>query len=426
MGNKYIFVAIDAVTRYAWAFPLKTRESKEIAEKLYANVFLAVGAPKFLMHDQASEFKSAHFKELLAELNATQKLCTAYSPTSNAFCERVHKTLLQLLRSLLLEYQDNKHWDTLLKTAISFYNFGYHRTLGNSPFYCFYGRDPNVPYDAILTPVPHHDGTVSDRSEHMATCLRLARESIAATQDKTMARANLKAKNRLDVGDVVFLRERHVARKDHKLLQKFNGPFRILELLGPTGSPGACVIKSFRTGRTKQVSLKDVRLIPSDSITKTENGNAHMEFPIFDDKFSDVPEHIPSKDIGRHDDVNYDVTVNSGVDQENADTNVYDQNLTPSTKPVAVLTDVPSGSSQQATEEPQNSTLPRSVKIAGGKANAGNRRRSASNQHEDSPIASRTRRQTRHDGTPRAGSPSIALRTRTRRAASSLNLPLKH
>ena len=143
-GHKYVLVVVDSVTRYAWATPLRSRETKEIIEKLYANVFATAGTPKYLMHDRAAEFTAAQFKEFLEELNATQKLCSSYTPTANSVCERVNRSVLQLLRSLLFEY-DTKHWDELLPMAISFYNCGFHSTLGNSPFFLYYGRDPNVP-----------------------------------------------------------------------------------------------------------------------------------------------------------------------------------------------------------------------------------------------------------------------------------------
>ena len=304
-GHKSILVAIDSVTRYAWACPLKTRETKEIVDKLHRNVFLTAGLPKYLVCDRAAEFTASQMKEVLHELAITQKLCTTFNPTSNSAAERLNRTVLQLLRSMLLDHEDT-HWDDLLPLCMFFYNIGYHRSLNNSPFYLFYGRDANVPYDAILSPIPHHDGTPSDRAANMARCLRLAREAIVNTQDKAMAIANVKSKNKIDIGDMVYIRERYVSKRDHKLLPKYGGPLRVLDLLGPAGTPGACVLKSLRTGRTRQVSLKDVKLLQQQVATKTENANVGEAFPIVDSN-GDVPETIPSVEVSRHSDVTYDV-----------------------------------------------------------------------------------------------------------------------
>ena len=303
-GHKYVLVAIDSVTRYAWAFPLKTRETKEIVDKLNKNLFLIAGLPRYLVCDRAAEFTAAQMKEVLHELAVTQKLCTTFNPTSNSAAERLNRTLLQLLRSLLFD-QDEKHWDDLLPLCMYFYNVGYHKSLDNSPFYLYYGRDPNVPYDAILSPVPHHDGKLSDRAINMARCLRLAREAIVNTQNKAMAIANAKSKNKIDIGDLVFVRERYVSKKDHKLLPKYGGPLRVVDLLGPPGTPGACVLKSLRTGRTKQVSLKDVKLLQNYVATKTENDNVGEAFPTFGN--GDIPDAIPSIEISRHGDIQPDV-----------------------------------------------------------------------------------------------------------------------
>ena len=302
-------MAIDSVTRYAWAFPLKTRESKEIVEKLHTHVFLTAGPPKHLMCDRAAEFSSGEFKSLMKELSVTQKLCTPYNPTSNSAAERLNRTMLQVIRSLLLEYEDEQ-WDKVLPTAICFYNFGYHRSLKNSPFFLMYGRDPNIPYEAILAPVPHHNATTSARVQNMARCLKLTKDAITNTQDKSMQIANLKTKNRLDVGDIVYVKERYIAKRDHKLLPKYCGPLRIMELLGPEGTPGACILKSIKTGRTRQVGLKDVKLVPREGITKTENGNSEQVFPIHDINV-DIPDTVQSLDIARHDDVSSDVDVDT-------------------------------------------------------------------------------------------------------------------
>ena len=416
-GHKYVLVAVDAVTRYGWAIPLKTRESREIVDKLHHHIFLTAGAPKYLMHDRGAELTAGQFKDLLQEFQIQQKLTTSYTPTANSACERLNRTILQLLRSLLFEYEDTPSWDTLLATAMSFYNCGYHQTLGNSPFYLFYGRDPNVPYEAILSPVPHHDGTVSDRSKHMAACLKMARESISATQDKNMEKANVKAKNRLDIGDLVFLRERHVARRDHKLLPKFNGPFRIMELLGPTDTPGACVLKSLKSGRTKQVSLRDVKLLPHSCITRTENANAGQVYPIHDD--AEVPEHVPHVNIGRHSDVEYDVTSASEPSPaqavENAEVSASPtpedtvKSVVPARRPVTVQ-GTPTGTAKQLPAP----LVPRSTRKM---MDAGVGKRAPAIQPSESPVASRTRASKVKVAAPKSTAPNVASRTRARLAS---------
>ena len=250
----------------------------------------------------------------------TQKLCTTFNPTSNSAAERLNRTILQLLRALLLEYEDKK-WDDILPLAIFFYNSGYHRTLDNSPFYLMYGRDPNVPYESIISPVQHHDGTVSDRARDMARCLSLARDAISNTQDYCQTLANVKSKNRVDTGDLVYVRERHVAKRDHKLLPKYGGPLRVMELLGPRGTPGACILKSLKTGRTKQVSLRDVKLLQHHVLTKTENGNVGEAFPIVDSN-ADLPDSVGGICISRHSDVKYDVSDDATTDSARNGTDI--------------------------------------------------------------------------------------------------------
>ena len=149
------------------------------------------------------------------------------------------------------------------------------------------------------------------------------------TQDLCQLLANAKSKNRVDTGDIVYLRERHVAKRDHKLLPKYAGPLRVIELLGPQGTPGACILKSLKTGRTKQVSLKDVKLSQHHVLTKTENGNVGEAFPIVDDKV-DIPDSVGGICISRHSDVKYDVSNDAATDSEMEGTDVSIVQVAPS------------------------------------------------------------------------------------------------
>ena len=90
-----------------------------IPTQLNKHVFLTAGLPKYLVCDRAAEFTAAQMKAVLHKLEVTQKLCTTFNPTSNSAAERLNRTILQLLRALLLEYEDKK-WDDILPLAIFF------------------------------------------------------------------------------------------------------------------------------------------------------------------------------------------------------------------------------------------------------------------------------------------------------------------
>ena len=231
---------------------------------------------------------------MLKELQIRHHLISIFSPTSNAVAERTNQTFLQLLRTLLLEYE--VEWSTLLPSITSYHNAGKHTTLGDSPFYLMFLRDSRIPYESILPKEPHDDQNLQNRSKMKARCLEIAREAIVNSQDRRLGNLSASAKAHIDIGDIVYILSHTVARKDHKILPKWFGPHRVLDLKGMTA-----VIKAIKNGRVRQVSMRQVKLIHHSGITKTENKNVDKVYPIEDDNH-DFPPGVPHRNISRHED----------------------------------------------------------------------------------------------------------------------------
>ena len=293
-GYKYILTAVDMVTRFAWAIPVKSRMADELAEALITNIFSTFGICKYLLSDQAAEFKSGLFRDMLNELQIRHHLISIFSPTSNAVAERTNQTFLQLLRTLLLEYE--VEWHTLLPSITAYHNAGRHTTLGDSPFFLMFLRESRIPYESILPKEPHEDPECRNRSQMKAKCLELAREAIVNNQDQRLGNLSPNAKAKIDIGDIVYILSHTVARKDHKILPRWYGPHRVLDLKGMTA-----IIKAVKTGRVRQVSMRQVKLVHHSGITKTENKNVGEVYPLSDDNH-DFPPDLPHKNISRHED----------------------------------------------------------------------------------------------------------------------------
>ncbi|CAL4120917.1 unnamed protein product, partial [Meganyctiphanes norvegica] len=173
----------------------------------------------------------------------------------------------------------------------------FHSSIQNTPFYLMFLRDCHVPYDVLLPPSPHEDPTLACRAAEGARCLELARKAISETQEKHMKAANSKAAIIVDIGDIVFCRRIHINQRDHKILPKFHGPFRVLDLKGNTA-----IVKSFRSGRVKQVSLRNVRLLPSAALCLSHNQNHGQVFPVHDSA-TEVPDEAQAVDVRRASDI---------------------------------------------------------------------------------------------------------------------------
>ena len=185
----------------------------------------------------------------------------------------------------------------LLPSITAYHNAGKHATLGDSPFYLMFLRESRIPYESILPKEAHDDPTMLNKSELKARCLEMARKAIVDSQDRRLGNLPTGTKTKIDIGDIVYIIKHTVARKDHKLLPKWYGPHRVLDLKGMTA-----IIKAIKTGCVRQVSLRQVKLVHHSGITKTENKNADEVFPTSDSK-EDFPPDVPCSTISRHGDV---------------------------------------------------------------------------------------------------------------------------
>ena len=78
---QYILTIMCASTRFLEAIPLKNIKTKTIVKAL-AKFFTFVGLPRSVQSDQASNFRSGIFQQVMHELGIKQNKSSAYCPES--------------------------------------------------------------------------------------------------------------------------------------------------------------------------------------------------------------------------------------------------------------------------------------------------------------------------------------------------------
>ena len=99
-GNKYkyILAGIDATSRYKVARPLRTKQARDVAERI-AEIY-KVGTltyPKIFQCDNGSEFKGEMTKMLEKHEVKIRRVTTKYAHTHTAFVEALNKILAERL-----------------------------------------------------------------------------------------------------------------------------------------------------------------------------------------------------------------------------------------------------------------------------------------------------------------------------------------
>ncbi|UYV70960.1 hypothetical protein LAZ67_8001258 [Cordylochernes scorpioides] len=230
MGNRWIIVATDYLTRFAITKAATTAEATELATFLIEDVILKHGAPREIITDRERNFMSQTIREINTLNGTIHRFTTAYHPQTNGLTERLNKTLTDM-NSMYVDV-DQKNWDNILPYVTFAYNTARQETTGYNPFFLVHGREVETPLDSILPYQPA--GTAEDYVGHLVTNAEdtrmLARLNILQAQSKDKERYDKKHQEvTYKEGDLVWVfTPVHTVGLSEKLLKRYFGPYQVI------------------------------------------------------------------------------------------------------------------------------------------------------------------------------------------------------
>jgi len=130
-GYHYLFTIIDVFSKYAFVFPIQTKEAMEVAnilEILFENGI----KPKILLSDNGSEFKNAIVKHTCQRYQVYQITNFPYTPLG--IIERFNKTIKNKLFAFMNIAKTMRYID-VLQLLVQNYNHTIHSTIKQKPMY---------------------------------------------------------------------------------------------------------------------------------------------------------------------------------------------------------------------------------------------------------------------------------------------------
>ena len=125
---KYIFTNIDIFSKYAWAFPIKSKTVKDI-KPCFEKIFKE-RKPKYIWSDEESSYFS---KEMLKFFeNNNVKIYHTYSNLKAVVIERFNRSLRELMMKSFVK-NNNTVWYNILPELIKKYNNRFHNTIKMKP-----------------------------------------------------------------------------------------------------------------------------------------------------------------------------------------------------------------------------------------------------------------------------------------------------
>lgn len=95
-----VLVVTDLFTKMASAFLCPNQSAKAVAYQLWHNYFCLYGFPRRIHSDRGANFESALIAELLSIADIQKSHTTPYHPMGNGSCERMNRTLGNMIRAL--------------------------------------------------------------------------------------------------------------------------------------------------------------------------------------------------------------------------------------------------------------------------------------------------------------------------------------
>lgn len=236
-GHQYILLCVDSYSRWPEAFPLKTMDSKEIAAKLYKEIFCRYGAPKILVSDRGQNFLSNLISALCEIFQITRHKTSSYHPQTNSACERQNSTIAQCLRTYCEQNPEN--WPNILPSVLmAMRKSPCMQSTEYAPFFLMFGDNMHLPFDTAVMP---QDNLGRDNKQYIKQILENLKisEKIAHENEQHFQNRN---KQRYDehtripdfsIGEKVLLKIHKVPKgKSKKLWDVSGGPF-IISKKGP-------------------------------------------------------------------------------------------------------------------------------------------------------------------------------------------------
>ena len=138
-----VLVFQDHFTKHVLAYVTPNETAKTITKFLYQGYISIFGAPARLLSDRGANFMSSVIDEMCKILGMKKLWTMLYHPWSNGLVERLHLTIMQIIRKLGKDKKAN--WPSHLAEIVHAYNATHSTVTGYSPHYLMFGQRSMLP-----------------------------------------------------------------------------------------------------------------------------------------------------------------------------------------------------------------------------------------------------------------------------------------
>uniref|UniRef100_A0A6V7LHY6 RNA-directed DNA polymerase n=1 Tax=Bracon brevicornis TaxID=1563983 RepID=A0A6V7LHY6_9HYME len=226
-GLQYIFVVVDAFSKYVQLYAIKRANTETVLRKLINNYFKEIGKPKRILSDNGTQFTSVNWRTTLEKEKVKVIYSSIRHPQSNP-TERIMRELGKFFRIYCSE--QHTRWGKHVKHIQELLNVTTHSSTGYTPYELHFGREPDEKIRELIEfpknmPISHE------------LKLTLAKENLSKSFKQRQKQQKSKSKIVYEIGDKVLLLVPHLSsntdRVTHKFFHLYEGPYVITQSKGP-------------------------------------------------------------------------------------------------------------------------------------------------------------------------------------------------
>lgn len=237
-GHAYVLTILDNFSKKLWAYPIRSKSPKEVANKL-SKCMSQYEVFSEIHSDLGKEFNCDLMKELCKQFGVKN----TFNPPYQARCcavERAHKTISSLVTRVA---EDHSQWHKILIFAVSAYNRTVHSSTNFAPDHLYFGRPTGSLQSALMADTAEvqrnvtHGEFLAQTFENMKIGYDLVHQHLKKAAQLNDRRYNRFLKPPVDLipGEVVLV---FSPRRDPNLVEKFRRTFaqkaKVVKRVTPT------------------------------------------------------------------------------------------------------------------------------------------------------------------------------------------------
>jgi hypothetical protein len=243
-GNKFLIAVIDNFSRFLRLYACKDTTATSAVRALMQHIG-AHGHFRKWLSDRGTQFVSEVTKELSKLTGGREYVTVPASKEENSIVERSNKESIRHLRALVYEINKHDNWSLISPMVELIHNSEIGLSTGVAPRELLYGklnRDDNP--NMFLSSEELDDPAGRPLSDWATQMLTVQNKLIRVCQERTLAHHDTHiANNTSNAPLTTFAVNSYVLQAypegsngknpPHKLMTKWRGPFKVLEVLGP-------------------------------------------------------------------------------------------------------------------------------------------------------------------------------------------------